>query len=64
LEWWPLVRRLLAAVIIQAPLIQLKGLVFRTPQFSDTTLEFVAQNGQVTGLKRKDPEGEFTLPKK
>jgi CubicO group peptidase (beta-lactamase class C family) len=46
------------------PLIQMKGLVFRTPQFSDTTLEFMTQNGQVTGLRRKDPEGEFTFPKK
>ena len=45
------------------PLIQMKGLVFRTPQFSDETLEFVLQNGQVTGLKRKDPEGEFIFPK-
>jgi len=46
------------------PLIQMKGLVFRTPQFSDATLEFMTQNGQVTALKRKDPEGEFTFPKK
>jgi len=46
------------------PLIQLKGLEFRTPQFSDQTFEFVAQDGRVTGLKRKDPEGGFTFPKK
>jgi CubicO group peptidase (beta-lactamase class C family) len=46
------------------PLTQLKGLVFRTPQFSDATLEFVVQNGQVTGLKQKDPGGELTFPKR
>jgi CubicO group peptidase (beta-lactamase class C family) len=46
------------------PLTQLKGLVFRTPQFSDMTYEFVVQNGQVAGLKQKSPEGEITLPKR
>jgi hypothetical protein len=46
------------------PLTQLKGLVFRTPQFSDMTYEFVVQNGQVTGLKQKSPEGEIRLPKR
>jgi CubicO group peptidase (beta-lactamase class C family) len=46
------------------PLNQLKGLVFRTPQFSDLTYEFVVQGGRVTGLKQKSPEGELTLPKK
>jgi len=46
------------------PLNQLKGLVFRTPQFSDLTYEFVLQDGRVTGLKQKSPEGELTLPKK
>jgi CubicO group peptidase (beta-lactamase class C family) len=46
------------------PLSQLKGLVFRTPQFSDLTYEFVLRDGRVTGLKQKSTEGEFTLPKK
>jgi hypothetical protein len=46
------------------PLSQVKGLVFRTPQFSDLTFEFVVQDGQVKGLKQKDPSGELTLPKK
>ena len=43
---------------------QVKGLVFRTPRFSDSTLEFVVQGGQVTGLKQKDPSGEFVFPKR
>ena len=43
---------------------QVKGLTFRTPQFSDETLEFVVQDGQVKGLKQKSPSGEFTFPKK
>jgi CubicO group peptidase (beta-lactamase class C family) len=46
------------------PLTQLKGLTFRTPQFSDLTLEFVAQDGLVKGLKQKTPGAEFTFPKK
>ena len=46
------------------PLIQVKGLVFRTPRFSDSTLEFVVQDGQVKGLKQKDPSGELIFPKK
>jgi CubicO group peptidase (beta-lactamase class C family) len=43
---------------------QVKGLTFRTPQFSDLTFEFVVQDGQVKGLKQKDPSGELLLPKK
>jgi len=46
------------------PLTQLKGLTFRTPQFSDETLEFVVVEGRVTGLKQRAPSGEFTFPKK
>jgi len=46
------------------PLIQVKGLAFRTARFSDLIFEFVVQDGQVKGLKRKDPSGELTLPKK
>jgi CubicO group peptidase (beta-lactamase class C family) len=46
------------------PLIQVKRLVFRTPRFSDSTLEFVVQDGQVKGLRQKDPSGEFMFPKK
>ena len=46
------------------PLTQVKGLAFRTPHFSDVTLEFVVQDGQVKGLKQKDPSGEITFPKR
>jgi len=46
------------------PLTQVKGLAFRTPRFSDVTLEFVVQDGQVKGLKQKDPSGEMVFPKK
>ncbi len=46
------------------PLSQMKGLMFRTPQFSDLTLEFVVQEGRVTALKQREPSGEFTFPKK
>ena len=41
-------------------LIPVKGLQFRTPQFADTIYEFVLENGQVKGLKARDPSGEFT----
>jgi hypothetical protein len=45
-------------------LSQVKGLTFRTPQFSDLTLEFLVQDGHVNALKQKDPSGELTFPKK
>jgi CubicO group peptidase (beta-lactamase class C family) len=46
------------------PLSHVKGLSFRTPQFSDAILEFVVKDGLVTGLKQRDPSGEFVFPKK
>jgi hypothetical protein len=46
------------------PLIHIKDLRFRTPQFSDLIFEFTVENGQVKGLKQRDPSGELTLPKK
>lgn len=41
-------------------LIPIKGLKFRTPRFADDIYEFVMENGQVTALKERNPEGEFT----
>ena len=46
------------------PLVQMKGLRFRTPQFSDVVLEFVVENGQVKALKQTDPGGEYLFPRK
>jgi CubicO group peptidase (beta-lactamase class C family) len=46
------------------PLQQLKGLRFRTPQFSDVILEFVLENGEVKALKQRDPAGEYSFPRK
>ena len=43
------------------PLVPLKGLKFRTPQFADDIFEFVVENGKVTGLKERNPEGEYTF---
>jgi CubicO group peptidase (beta-lactamase class C family) len=43
---------------------QVKGLRFRTPQFSDVVFEFVVENGQVTALKQRNPSGEFSFPKR
>jgi hypothetical protein len=40
-------------------LIPLKGMQFRTPQFADIIYEFVLENGQVKGLKERDPSGEY-----
>jgi len=47
-----------------AALTHLKALVFRQPQFSDVTFEFVARNGKVTGLKQTSPSAEYVFPKK
>jgi CubicO group peptidase (beta-lactamase class C family) len=46
------------------PLNQVKGLRFRTPQFSDVIFEFIVENGQVKALKQRAPGGEFTLPRR
>ncbi|SPE37568.1 Penicillin-binding protein, beta-lactamase class C (fragment) [Candidatus Sulfopaludibacter sp. SbA3] len=45
-------------------LIHAKGVTFRHPRFSDVTLEFLLQDGQVKGLKQKDPSGEIVLPRR
>ena len=44
-------------------LIPIKGLQFRTPQFSDEIYEFVVENGQVKALKNRDPSGEYSFPR-
>jgi CubicO group peptidase (beta-lactamase class C family) len=44
-------------------LIPIRGLTFRTPQFADNIWEFVMDNGKVTALKQRNPEGEFTFPR-
>jgi CubicO group peptidase (beta-lactamase class C family) len=43
---------------------QSKGFTFKLPQFSDLTIEFIVENGQVNAVKQKDPSGEYTFPKK
>src|SRR6202140_785182 len=42
-------------------LIPVKGLQFKTPQFSDTIYEFVMENGQVKALKERHPSGEYSF---
>lgn len=49
---------------VPQPLIQVKGLRFRMPQFSDVIFEFVVEGGQVKALKQKSPDGEFSFPRK
>jgi hypothetical protein len=46
------------------PLIRVKGLTFRSPRFANDTFEFIVQDGQVKGVKEKDPSRELTYPKK
>jgi hypothetical protein len=43
---------------------QTKSLTFKLPQFSDLTIEFLVEDGQVKAIKQKDPSGEYTFPKK
>ncbi len=44
-------------------LVPVKGLQFRTPQFSDDIYEFVMEKGQVKALKERDPSGEYPFPR-
>lgn len=46
------------------PLTQTKGLQFRVAGFSDVVFEFLTEGGKVTGLKIREPAGEFTYPRK
>lgn len=48
----------------EAKLLPYKGLVFRHEHFSDLTLEFLRENGQIAALKQSDPSGELTFPRK
>jgi CubicO group peptidase (beta-lactamase class C family) len=45
-------------------LVPYKGLKFRVKEFSDVAFEFVVENGQVRGLKQRDPSGEYSFPRK
>ncbi len=45
-------------------LIPWKGLQFRVAEFADLVFEFVMENGQVKGLKQRDPSAEMMFPKK
>jgi CubicO group peptidase (beta-lactamase class C family) len=45
-------------------LVPYKGLRFHVKEFSDQTLEFVLENGQVTALKQVDPSGEYINKRK
>jgi CubicO group peptidase (beta-lactamase class C family) len=40
-------------------LIPHRGLKFRIPEFADVVVEFVEENGKITGLKQTDPSGEY-----
>jgi CubicO group peptidase (beta-lactamase class C family) len=40
-------------------LIPYKALRFRVQEFADVVVEFVEENGQITGLKQIDPSGEY-----
>jgi hypothetical protein len=48
----------------ETKLLPYKGLQFHVKEFADVTFEFVVENGQVRGLKQRDPSGEFLLPRK
>jgi CubicO group peptidase (beta-lactamase class C family) len=45
-------------------LVPYKGLQFRLPQFADLVFEFVLENGQVTGLKQRDPSAEVVFKRR
>src|SRR5467141_4884866 len=44
-------------------LIPIKAFKFKTLRFADDIYEFVMENGKVTVLKERNPEGEFTFPR-
>ena len=44
---------------VEQELVPYKGLIFRIKLFADITFEFVVENDKVTGLKQRDPGGEY-----
>ncbi len=58
------------ALVVTAPgapdehLIPYKPRVFKAKEFSDFTIEFMVENGKVTGFKQKDPSGEYVIKRK
>lgn len=48
----------------ETTLIPYKGLNFHIKEFSDLTVEFVVENGQVKALKQRGPSGEYVFPRK
>lgn len=49
---------------VDQELIPYKGLQFRIKQFADVVWEFILENGQVKGLRQRDPGGEIVFPRK
>jgi len=49
---------------VDQELIPYKGLQFRIKQFADVVWEFILENGQVKGLRQRDPSGEIVFPRK
>ena len=49
---------------VDQELIPYKGLQFRIRQFADVVWEFILENGQVTGLRQRNPGGEIVFPRK
>ncbi len=45
-------------------LIYNKGLQFRVKEYSDLVFEFVDENGRITGLKQRDPSGEYVFQRR
>lgn len=55
---------LAAPGVPEASLLPYKGLAFRHEHFSDVTVTFLRENGQITAMKQSDPSGEQTFPRK
>jgi CubicO group peptidase (beta-lactamase class C family) len=49
---------------VEQELVPYKGLIFRIKLFADVTFEFIMENGKVTGLRQRDPGGEYVFPRK
>jgi len=49
---------------VDQELIPYKGLQFRIRQFADVVWEFILENGQVKGLRQRNPGGEIVFPRK
>jgi hypothetical protein len=51
-----------SGILHRGVLHRTKGLIFKAPDFSNVTYEFIVRDGRVTEMRKQSPSGEMTFP--